>query len=115
MTTKLNFARDTQGYNSYAPAFSTDKYSATLASAGSDSFTVPSNYQNWIASFSFQPGSTCWVSINGTAAQPAGATFAASASQLLPGALSVQAGDEIDVYNNGTDSADVGVILYAIS
>lgn len=115
MSIKLNFGRDTQGYNAYAPAFSQDKYSATLASAGHSTFTVPNNFTNWIASFSFQPGSLCWVSVGGTASGPAGATFASTTSQLLPGSLSVQSGNVIDIKNDGVDAAEVGVILYAVS
>jgi hypothetical protein len=110
----LNFARDVQGFNTFAANAADLLMSATLASASHDSFTVPSNFQNWIVSFSFQPGSEVWVSINGTAAAPAGATFAATDSELLPGSRFVQAGDEIDVLNSGAGDADVGVQLYAI-
>jgi hypothetical protein len=111
----LNFGRDVQGYNSFAASKADAKFSATLASAGNASFTVPSNYENWIVSFSFQPGSEVWVSINGTAAAPAGATFASTNSELLPGSRTVQAGDVINILNTGAGDADVGVSLYAIS
>jgi|SRR6267154_58030 len=111
----LNFGRDVQGFNAFAPEFADVKYSATLASAGHDEFTVPSNFQNWIVAFSFQPGSSVWVALNGVAAAPAGATFAATTSEYLPGARKVKAGDIIDVLNNGVGSAGVGVMLYAIS
>lgn len=113
--TKLNFAHDVQGFNSYAPMQSDTKYSATLASGGSDDFDIPDSFQNCIIGFSFQPGSSVWVSVNGTAAAPAGATFAATASQLNPGSLLVKGGDNIDVYNAGADDAQIGVILYANS
>jgi hypothetical protein len=111
----LNFGRDVQGFNTFAANAADAKFSATLAAAGSDDFTVPSTYTNWIVSFSFQPGSNVWVSINGSAAAPAGATFAATDSELLPGSRVVKAGDIIDFLNNGTDSADIGVSLYATS
>lgn len=115
MTTKLNFGRDIQGYNAFAPPISTDKYSATLAAAGNSTVTIPSNFQNWIVSFSFQPGSDIWVAYNTSAAPPAGATFASTNSELLPGSRTVTAGTTINLYNNGAGVADVGVILYAIS
>lgn len=111
----LNFGRDVQGFNSFAANSADVLLSATLASAGSDSFTVPASSQNWIVSFSFQPGSEIWVSVNGTATAPAGATFAATDSELLPGSRFVQADDVIDVLNSGAGDADVGVQLYAIS
>lgn len=111
----LNFGRDVQGFNTFAANAPDVKLSATLAAAGHDDFTVPSSFQNWIVSFSFEPGSNIWVSINGTAAAPAGATFASTSSELLPGSRTVKAGDIIDVLNSGAGAADVGVQLYAIS
>jgi hypothetical protein len=111
----LNFGRDIQGFNTFAANDADLKLSATLAAAGHDDFTVPSNFTNWIVSFSFQPGSEVWVSINGTATAPAGATFAATDSELLPGSRVVKAGDVIDVLNTGAGTADIGVMLYAIS
>lgn len=115
MTIKLSFGRDVQGYNSFAPPFSQDKYSATLAAAGHNTITVPSNFESWIVAFSYQPGATIWVSVNGTAAAPAGATFAATTSQLNPGSLHLKAADVIDLLNDGAGSADVGVIMFADS
>jgi len=110
----LNFARDVQGFNTFAPGVPDLMLSATLAAAGSDDFTVPSNFENWIVSFSFQPGSSVWVSVNETAAAPAGATFAATDSEYLPGSRHVKAGDVIDLLNNGPGTADIGIMLYAI-
>ena len=48
MTTKLNFGRDIQGYNSYAPQPSTNMYSATLAAGGNATITLPTNVPYWI-------------------------------------------------------------------
>jgi hypothetical protein len=121
MTTKLNFARDVQGLNSFASPPSTTMYSATLAAGGNSSITVPQDYQNWIVSFSYQPGSDIWVAYNTSAAAPAGSTFAANHSELLPGARSLTAktaagvATTINLLNNGAGTADVGVIFYAVS
>jgi hypothetical protein len=115
MSIFLNFGRDVQGYNAYAPQLSKDMYSAAIASGASQSITVPSNFTNWIAVFSFQPGSDIWVSVNHTATPPAGATFASTNSMLLPAQLSVQAGNTISCFNNSGSGQDVGIALYAIS
>lgn len=120
MTTKLAFGRDTQGYNAFAPAPSTNMYSATLAAGGNSTITLPTNVSTWIASFSYQPGSDVWVAYNGSAAAPAGSTFASNTSELLPGARLLPAlqndgktATTINLLNNGAGTADVGVILYA--
>ncbi len=120
MSTDLNFALDVQGFNSYAPPVSTNMFSATLAAAGSATITLPTNKPYWIVAFSYQPGSDIWVRFNGTAAAPAGATFAATTSELNPGARIVSCfqangttATTISILNNGASSADVWVGLYA--
>lgn len=122
MTTKLNFGRDVQGYNAFAPAPSTNMYSATLTAGGNSTITLPTNVPVWIVSFSYQPGSDIWVAYNGNAAAPAGASFASNTSELLPGARALNAlrndgvtATTINLFNNGAGVADVGVILYAAS
>lgn len=114
MATKLNFAKDVQGYNAYAPMPSNTKYSATLSSGSAQSITVPKSEANWIAVFSYQPGTDCWVDFSGAAATlPAGSSFAATTSELLPAARLVAGGSNISVITANT-TADVGVMLYAI-
>lgn len=113
--TQLNFGRDVQGMNAYAPQTSANKYSATLINGGASSITVPSSYQNWIAVFSYQPGVDIWVDFSGaTAAIPVGATFASSTSELNPAARSVQAGSVISAITANA-TADMGIMLYAVS
>ncbi len=124
MTTKLNFGRDVQGYNSFAAPVSTDKYSATLTAGGNSTITLPTNSPNWIVSFSYQPGSDIWVAYNGNASAPASASFTTTTSELLPGSrvlpstVTTSSGTTattINLLNNGAGVADVGVILYASS
>jgi hypothetical protein len=122
MSVKLNFGRDAQGYNAYAPPPAGDKYSATLSAGGNSTITLPTNVAYWIVSFSFQPGSDIWVNYNASAAAPAGTTFASTTSELLPGAriLSSLQNDgktatTINLLNNGSGTADVGVVLYQAS
>jgi hypothetical protein len=97
-------------------------FSATLASGGNSTITVPANYKEWIVSFSFQPGSDMWVAYNTTAAVPAGGSFASTTSELLPGARAINAyqadgktASTINIYNNTASPQDVGVIFYAVA
>ncbi len=115
MSTLLNFGRDAQGANAYAPPPATDMFSATLVAGAASSITVPSNHQTWIAVFSSEPAADIWVDFSGaTAAVPAGSTFASTTSELNPAARMVQAGSTISLITD-TSTADVGVMLYAIS
>lgn len=121
MATKLEFGRDINAYNAFAPRPSTTAFSATLTNGAASSITLPGNFQEWVVAFSFQPGTVVWVDFSGaTAAIPVGATFAATTSELNPGAR------KIATYKNDgvtprtisliTDSAtaDVSITLYGI-
>lgn len=116
---QLNFARDVQGFNTFAPPPSDNKYSANIASAGNATITLPTNVERWIVSFSYQPGSNVWVAYNANAAAPAGATFASTSSELLPGSRvfnskkSDGSAATINFLNNGSTAANIGVVLYA--
>ena len=69
--TQLNFGRDVQGMNAYAPDTAANKYNATLTNGAETHITVPSTTENWIAAFAYQPGVTVWVDLTGaTAAVP---------------------------------------------
>lgn len=105
MSTVLNFGRDVQGYNAYAPLFPTDIFTATLAANTASSVTVPGNYPRWIMSISVQPGGEVWVRQNGTAAVPAGSTFAAANSELNPGPRMVYA-----IQNDGVTATTISCI-----
>ncbi len=114
MSTQLNFGRDVQGMNAYAPFTSTNKYNATITNGAETHITVPSDSENWIAAFAYQPGSNVWVDLTGaTAAIPAGATLTACTSELNPGQRKVLAGSKISMITDDS-TADVGVILYAV-
>jgi hypothetical protein len=120
--TQLNFGKDVQGYNAYAPAPSTNMFSATIAASGNATITLPTSVSQWIVVFSFTPGSTVWVSYNGSAAIPVGSTFAATTSELNPGARILPALQSdritpttINLLNNGSAGSDVWVALYAIT
>lgn len=119
-STVLNFGRDVQGFNAYAPQFPTDIFSATLTNGSAQSVTVPQNHSQWIMSLSIQAGCAIWVRLNGTAAIPVGNTFAASNSELNPGPRLIHAlqSDGITPTTIGfitsNTSCDIEVSFYAV-
>lgn len=123
MPTPFSMTRDINGYNGFGLQFSLDKYSATLATGVDTTLTVPAggplgsgtNFttNRYIAIFSYEPGSTVWVALNGTAAVPAGGTFASTTSELLPTARFVKSGDILH-FKTADASAVVGVTFYVL-
>lgn len=115
MSTFLNFGRDVQGYNAYAPQFPVDIFTATLAATTPESFTVPSNLPIWIMYVRVQPNGWVWVSRSGTAAVPAGGTLVSAISELIPGTIefkrTVYAGDVISFITPNT-TCDISVSLF---
>jgi hypothetical protein len=110
----LNFGRDQQGYNAYAPQPSTVKYSATITNGTPTSITVPSSYAVWVVSFRYYPNDV-WVNVSGTTATlPVGATLAASTSELNPASLTLVAGTTISIIT-GQTSADVSIVMWPVS
>lgn len=84
---ELEFGRDVQGFNAYAPIPAVIIYSATITNADTISLTVPQFSQEWIVSFIATPGTDIFVDFTGTAATiPAGNTFAQTSSTQNPGA-----------------------------
>lgn len=111
MSTLLNFGRDVQGYNAYAPQPSTNMYSATLTTGSATSVTVPKNFPLWIVSFRYYPNDV-WVDVTGaTAAIPVGATLASTTSEMNPASLTLPAGTNISMITDLT-TADVSVVMW---
>lgn len=110
----LNFGRDVQGFNAFAPQPSTNKWSATLVDGTATHITVPSTYQTWIVSFRYYPNDV-WVDVTGaTAAIPAGDTLAPSTAELNPASLTLQAGTNISVIT-GQTAADISIVMWPVS
>jgi hypothetical protein len=113
-----------KGVNGFGrkPPASGSTFSITLAGATVKTLTVPSssamgtinaaNTSSFLAIFGYAAATEFWVSVNGTAAVPVGANFAASTSELLPGAYVVKAGDVIQAIS--TAGGDMSVSFYAI-
>lgn len=101
MSTKFNMTRDINGYNGFGILPTQDVEAGVLAANVLQTITVPSSYPNWIAIFSFAPGSSCWVGFNKIAAVPVG-TPASSTCVLNPSARQVKAGDSITIITDDT-------------
>lgn len=121
MSTQLNFGRDSQGYNAYAPKFPTDIFTATLTNGSAQSITLPQNHSVWVMSVSVQPGGEVWVREGGTAAIPAGGSFASATSELNPGPRMINALKQDGITANTVGfitpntTCDVEVSFYAVS
>lgn len=90
-------------------------YSVTLGASTEETLTVPGDAPRWKAIVTVK--NDTWFTVNATAAVPAGATFAASTSELImPGeklCREVKAGDVIHVIS-ATATTDVGIVFYAV-
>lgn len=96
--------------------FASLKYSATLAATTDTTLTIPGNAQHYKAVIKTENAGLVWVAINNTAAVPAGATFAATTSELVTDnntlCREVKEGDVLHFYTANADT-DVSVVLYA--
>ncbi len=100
--------RDINGYNGFGIQPTYDAYGCYLTASAAQSVTVPSNYANWIAIFSFQPGVAVWVDFVTTATLPT-ATMGAVTTVLNPAARAVVAGQVISFITDDATDPWVGV------
>jgi hypothetical protein len=115
MTTKLNFLRDINGYNTFLLSPSTNVFNATLTSGGGETTcSIPAGFNTWAVLFSYEDSVRVWVAINATASAPAGATLAAANSVLRPVGYALSAGDVIHMITPDS-SAGVSVVMYGVS
>ncbi len=112
--TPFSLIRDINGVNGFGLPFTINKYSAALVQNTEETLTIPSYAAQYLAIFSFDVGAAVWVANNETAALPAGASFAATTSELNPTARQVSAADVLHFYT-GDSTSQVGVTLYALS
>jgi hypothetical protein len=118
MTTNFRYDSSKNFYNDFGQAFSDTIYSTTLAASTPAVFTVPSTVglgqasstgvnKKFLALFSYTSGYDVFVTTKGTAAVPAGNTFASTYSELNPKAKVVNSGDIISCISTGTPSCTV--------
>jgi hypothetical protein len=129
MTTQYKIQKDVAGYNGFGLQFSDQKYSATLTVSTDTSVAVPltgslgaahSNINKFLAVvqvYNATHEGEVWCALNTTAAVPAGASFAATNSDLIVQnkdyARWVKAGDVLH-FLSPVASTDVSVMFYAM-
>ena len=106
-----------QPISDYGLRFPGLKYSATLAITTDTTLTIPGLAPRYKAVIKCEPAGEVWIALNETAAAPAGATFAATTSELVndscPICREVIAGDVLH-FLSSTATTDVSVALYAV-
>ena len=113
-STKFTMCRDISGTNGFGIPFSEDGQATSLAANTEQHFVVPANYPNWIAIFSYTPGSNIWVDGITTAAVPS-TSFAATTAELNPSARSVSAGQTLSFITADTTTPWVSVKLLVVN
>ncbi len=108
MSTKFNMIRDISGYNGFGIIPTYDIQGCSLTANAAQTFTVPSNYSNWIAIFSYTPGAQVFVNFTTTATVPSG-TVGAITSVLNPSARAVAGGSTFSVISPDATSPFITV------
>ena len=96
MSTRLSLTRDINGYNAFGVFPTYDIFAGGLAVSTEQHFTVPSNYEYWLAIFTFAPGASVWVDFTGTATVPSTSVGAVN-TVLNPAGRQVKAGSVISL------------------
>ena len=122
MTTQYNVDSISKGVNGFGTPFCSQIYTATLKAATDTAIAVPltaamglpaaTSFNKFLAVFGYVPAGEYWISVNGTAAAPAGANFALSTSEINPPAKFCKAGDVIHAFC--TAGGDISIAFYAL-
>lgn len=106
-----------QPVDDFGLRFSNLKYSASLAATTDTTLTVPGDAPRYKAVMKVENNGLVWVATNATAAVPAGASFAATTSELITDAKSlcreVVAAEVLHFYTT-TAGTDVSVVFYPL-
>lgn len=129
MTTQYKIQKDVAGYNGYGLQFSDIKYSATLAITTDTSLAVPltgslgaalnsvNKFLAIVSVYNATGEGEVWCALNTAATVPAGASFAATASDMIVQnkdyARWVKAGDVLH-FLSPVAGTNVSVMFYAM-
>lgn len=97
MSTKFLMTRDIGGYNGFGIKPTYDIQGCSLAANTAQTFTVPDNYSNWIAIFSYTPGATFFVDFSGATATVPTGTVGAVTTVLNPSGRALDGGSTFSV------------------
>jgi hypothetical protein len=114
MSTKLSLTRDINGYNAFGVFPTYDIFAGSLAANTAQSITVPSNFQWWLAIFTFTPGANIWVDFSGSATVPT-STLGAFTAVLNPAGRQVYQGSTISFITADTTTPWVCIELQSIN
>ena len=89
--------RDISGYNGFGIIPTYDIQGCSLATSTAQTFTVPNNYGNWIAIFSYTPGANIFIRFDGSVATVPGGTEGTIHVVLNPSARAVKGGSTFSV------------------
>ena len=96
MSTKLCMTRDFNGYNAFGVIPTYDIWAGALTASTEQHFVVPSNFEYWLAIFTFSPGANVWVDFVATATVPS-STIGKVSTVLNPAGRQVKAGSTISL------------------
>jgi hypothetical protein len=106
-----------QPTDDFSLRFTQLKYSASLAASTDTTLTIPGSAQTYKALIKVKENGIVWAALNAVATVPAGATFAATSSELINDnkaiCREVKAGDVLH-FITATAATDVSVVLYAV-
>jgi hypothetical protein len=109
MSTKFLEIRDISGLNGFGIQPTDDIQGCSLAANVAQTFTAPTNYSNWVAIFSYTPGSNIFVDFTGaTAAVPSG-TVGVITSSLNPAERGIKGGATFSVITSDATSPFITV------
>lgn len=114
MSTKLSLTKDINGYNAFGIIPTYDIFGCSLTANMVQSFVVPSNFEYWLAIFTYTPGANIWVSFTTTGSVPNG-TMGSITSVLNPSGRQVKAGTTISVITADTTTPFICCELQAIN
>lgn len=132
MTKQFRTIQETKANNDFGQLFSDQIYNATLTQNTATTLTVPgggimgtitsygesNNKNNMMAVIRVNYGNTVFVTVNKTAAAPAGASFASATSEIVtsdnPRSIPVAVGDVMSFFSTLTTTS-VSVSFYALA
>jgi hypothetical protein len=114
MSTKLCMTRDINGFNAFGLIPTYDVWATSLTANAEQHFTVPSNFEYWLAVFTVSPGANIWVDFTTTATVP-GSTIGKVTTVLNPSGRQVRAGSTISVITADSTAPFVCIELQVLN